>query len=178
MPAAIATEVAGIEAQHRAALDQPVERWQLGQVRARYEALLKNTPDPAAVDALRSRLDLVARHEGLARSARAFRTLLDRSRRLDQEVAITLNRLAELDQPRRRPFVAEGLMEPSSRLVDGHRVYVLIGADGEAIAYLDVPPGLDARPALTKRVGVRGSVRYNESLGSRLIAVKDLEPLE
>ena len=175
---ALPPEGAAIEAEHRAVLAQPIERWQLGQVRARYESLLRGLTDPAVVDAVRARLDLVARHERMARSARTFRTLLERSRRLDQEVAITLNRLAERDHPRRRPFVAEGLMQPSSRLVEGHRVYALIGPAGEPIAYLDVPPGLDARPALTKRVGVRGSVRYNEALGTRLIAVKDLEALE
>jgi hypothetical protein len=31
---------------------------------------------------------------------------------------------------------------------------------------------------MSKRVGVRGSVRYNESLGARLIAVRDLEPID
>lgn len=175
---ALPPEVAAIESEHRAALDQPIERWQFGQIKSRYERLLERSPDPATADAVRARLAVVARHEEIARSARAFRALLERSRRRDQEVALTLHRLAELDQPGRRPFVAEGLIQPSSRLVDGHRVYALIGANGEPIAYLDVPPGLDARPALAKRVGVRGSVRYNESLGSRLIAVKDLEPLE
>jgi len=175
---ALPPEVVAIDAQHRAALEQPVERWQLGQVRSRYESLLQRASALATADALRGRLALVARHEQIARSARAFRVLLERSRRLDREVAITLHRLAELDHPQRRPFVAEGLIQPSSRLVDGHRVYALIGTSGEPIAYLDVPPGLDARPALTKRVGVRGSVRYSETLGSRLIAVKDLEPLE
>jgi hypothetical protein len=54
----------------------------------------------------------------------------------------------------------------------------LIGREGRAVAYLDIPPGLDARPLLSKRVGVRGGVRYNESLGSRLIAVRDLEALD
>ena len=64
------------------------------------------------------------------------------------------------------------------RQVDGRRVYALIGPEGVPVAYLDIPAGLDARPVLAKRVGVRGSVSYDEHLGSRLIAVRDLEALE
>jgi hypothetical protein len=120
----------------------------------------------------------VGRHEEIARSARTFQTLLDRSRRRDLAVVMTRRQLAELDRPQRRPFAAEGLVQPSSRQVDGHRVYALIGPEGTPVAYLDVPPGLDARAVLSRRAGVRGSVRYNESLGARLIAVKELEPLE
>ncbi len=173
-----AGDVARIESDHRAVLNEPVERWQLDSIRARYEALLKRAPDSATADALRGRLALVAGHEEVGRSARMVATLLDRSRRRDQEVAMAREKLVAISEPRRRPFVAEGLMERSSREVEGHRVYALIGSDGNPTAYLDVPPGLDARPALSKRVGVRGNVRYNEKLGTRLIAVKDLEPLE
>ncbi len=177
-PREIASEMASIEAQHRALLEEPAERWQFDQVRGRYEGLLKQVSDPTALEAIRARLDLIGRQEQVARSARNFRRVLERSRRLDQDVAVTLHRLGEMDQPRRQPFVAEGMIQRSSRLVDGHRVYVLIGATGDPVAYLDVPAGLDARPALAKRVGVRGSVHYNEKLGSRLIAVRDMETLE
>lgn len=178
LPPEVAAEIASIEAQHRAAIQEPMDRWQLGAVRARYESLLKRVGDASGAETVRGRLDLVARHEEIARSARAFQTLLARSRRRDQEVAMTVHRLAELEHPRRRPFDAEGLVQASSRLVEGRRVFALIGPEGDPVAYLDVPPGLDARAAMTKRVGVRGSVRYNETLGARLIAVRDLEPLE
>ena len=171
-------EIASIEAQHLAVLQEPMERWQFSQVRARYEGLIKTLSDPEAVEAVRHRLDEVARHEEIARSARTFQTIVERSRRRDQEVAMTRHRLAQLEGPGRRPFVAEGLLQPSSREVDGRRVYALIGREGNPVAFLDVPPGLDARSSLAKRVGVRGSVRYNEALGTRLIAVKDLEALE
>ncbi len=172
-------EIAEIEAEHRAILSGRVASWQLAPVRERYESLLKQVNDhPEATEAIRARLDLVARHEEISLSARTFQTLLDRSRRLDQGVAKTLSQLARRDAPTRRPFTAEGLIQPASQLVEGRRVYALIGVDGEPVAYLDVPPGLDARFAVTKRVGVRGTVHYNENLGTRLIAVKDLEPLE
>lgn len=173
-----AAEVAAIEAEHRAALDPPVDRWQLAPVRSHYEALLKRTTDPAAARALRGRLDLVARHESVARSARTFETILQRSRRRDGRVAMTMRAVADLDRPRRGGFLAEGLVQPSSRQVDGRRVYALIGSDGAPVAYLDVPPGLDARSVISRRAGVRGSVRYDENLNARLIAVRDLEPLD
>ena len=54
----------------------------------------------------------------------------------------------------------------------------MIGDEGRPVAYLDVPAGLDARPIVSKRVGVRGSVRYEERLGAKLIAVRDFETLE
>jgi hypothetical protein len=178
LPTEIAAEVARIEAEHRAVLGGAVEGWRLEPIRARYESLLKRAADPGSIAALHERLDLVGRHEEIARSARTFQTLLDRSRRRDLAVVMTRRQLAELDRPQRRPFAAEGLVQPSSRQVDGHRVYALIGPEGTPVAYLDVPPGLDARAVLSRRAGVRGSVRYNESLGARLIAVKELEPLE
>jgi hypothetical protein len=179
-PSEVADEVARVEAEHRSALDAPVEQWRLDRVRSAYESLLKRTSDPAAAALVRARLDLVARHEEVARSARAFATILERSRRRDRSVATTLRRLAarEREGPQTRPYAAEGLVQPSSREVDGRRVYALIGPEGAPVAYLDIPPGLDARPALSRRVGVRGSVRFDPALGTRLIAVRDLETLD
>ncbi|MBV8554966.1 MAG: hypothetical protein JO116_05330, partial [Planctomycetaceae bacterium] len=60
----------------------------------------------------------------------------------------------------------------------GQRVFALIGPDGSTVAYLDIPPGLDVRPLVARRVGVRGTIHYNEDLRARLIAVRDLEPLD
>ena len=51
-------------------------------------------------------------------------------------------------------------------MVDGRRLYSLVGPDGLMVAYLDVPPGLDIEPLLTHRVGVRGVTHYNEDLGA------------
>jgi hypothetical protein len=175
---ATAAEVARLEAEHRGVLSEPVERWRLGSVQNGYEALLKRVSDPAASAAIRARIDLVAQHEQIGRSAREIQAILDRSRARDQAVDRTKRNLAALDRPQRRPYVAVGLFQASSREVEGRRVFALIGQNGRAIAYLDIPPGLDARPTLGKRIGVRGSVHYNEALGSRLIAARELEPLE
>ncbi|MFO0911061.1 MAG: hypothetical protein U0794_22435 [Isosphaeraceae bacterium] len=177
-PAEVAAEVARIESDHRAILAGPIEEWRLETVRSRYEALLKHANDPAAKAAVQARLDLVTSHEAIGRSARTIQTILERSRRRDAVVEATRRDLASIDEPRRRPFVARGLIQPSSRQVDGRRVYALIGPEGRAVAYLDVPPGLDARQVLAKQVGVRGNVSYSEALGSRLIAVRDIEALE
>jgi hypothetical protein len=62
--------------------------------------------------------------------------------------------------------------------VDGHKVFALIGGEGSTIAYLDIPPGLDPEPFLSRRIGVRGQAHFSEDLGTRLITVRDLESLE
>lgn len=178
LPAELASEVALAEAEHRAVLQGPVEQWRLDGVKARYEAVLKRVSDPTQAAALRDRVARVAAHDEMARGARAFRAALERSRRRDGDVAAVRRRLADLDRPQRRPFVAEGLVQLSSREYEGRRVYALIGREGTPVAYLDIPPGLDARRVVSRRAGVRGSVHYNEHLGARLIAVRDLEPLE
>ncbi|MFO0951284.1 MAG: hypothetical protein U0835_09050 [Isosphaeraceae bacterium] len=100
------------------------------------------------------------------------------SRRRDGVIDSVKKRLAHVEASGRPPFAAEGLLQPSSRQVEGRRVYALIGPEGNAVAYLDVPPGLDARPMLSKRVGARGSTRYEESLRAKLVTVRELEPLE
>ena len=68
-------------------------------------------------------------------------------------------------------------MQASTETLDGRKLYILIANDGSTIAYLDVPPGLDIDPLLTKRIGVRGEPHFNEELGARLITVRDVEKL-
>jgi hypothetical protein len=178
LPPALAAEVSQIEAEHRAALSESVENWRLDGVRKRYELLLKSLTDSAQVSAINDRIAHVASQQEAARAAKLFLTLLARSRHRDHEVDGVRRGLAEAERPRRRPYAAEGMVQATSKQVEGRRVYVMIGSEGTPVAYLDVPPGLDPRPVLAKRAGVRGSVHYNEALGARLIAVKDLEPLE
>jgi hypothetical protein len=62
--------------------------------------------------------------------------------------------------------------------VDGQKVYALIGPDGNTQAYLDIPAGLDVAHLVARRVGVRGRMHYDENLRARLIAVRDLDPLD
>ncbi len=155
---------------------QPVENWRLENVRADYQALLKSRP--ALEEALRSRLAQVTRYEQAAKSAKRFIAIVAKSRRRDQEVAKVERKMATAAQESRRFFDAVGFVQPSSRKVDGRKVYALIGREGTAVAYLDIPPGLDPEPLLAHRVGVRGQSRFNGELRTRVIAVSDLENLE
>ena len=178
LPPEIAEEVKRIEDEHRTVVSGPVESWQLGSVRQRYEFLLKRLGSPEAISAIRLRLAMVAHHEEIQRSARSFSRILETSRRRDRLVASKRRQLADLEKPQRRPYLAEGLIQPSSRQVNGHKVFALIGPEGRPVAYLDIPPGLDARSVMSKRVGVRGAIHFDETLSAQLIAVRDIDSLE
>ena len=110
---------------------------------ASYQGLLKSGGDRADLEeAIRTRLARVTQHEQAARSARAIESILARSHRRDREVIAVRQRLAQQARSRARAYDAVGFVQPSARKVDGHKVFTLIGRDGTAIAYLDIPPGL------------------------------------
>jgi hypothetical protein len=155
---------------------QPIESWRLDGVRAEYEALLRSRPELG--EALRARLAQVGKYEQAAKSAQKFITVVSKSRRRDEEVAKVERQIAAAAQESRRSYDAVGFVQPSSRRLEGRKLYALIGRQGTAVAYLDIPPGLDPDPMLTHRVGVRGQSRYNGDLRARVIAVQDLEDLE
>jgi hypothetical protein len=175
---ATAAEIAQIELSHRAALGSPIAAWQLDPIRQRYEVLLRRAGDPASQRAIQSKLDLVARQAEASKSARTFETILERSRQRDRLLTLYLRRVDEARQPHQAPYDAVGLIQPSSRTVDGQLVYALIGPEGTTLAYLDLPSGLDPMPLYAHRVGVRGEVHYDERLRARLIAVQDLIPVD
>ncbi len=179
LPPGAVAEIGRVNALHRSILaEQPIEHWRLDAVRSDYHTILKRWGDNRAVEeALRLRLARVTRHEQAAAAAREFQEVLARSRRRDAQVAQLQQRLAAVDRQRTLNYRAIGLVQPSSRVVDGRKLFSLIGADGKTIAYLDIPPGLDVEALGTRRVGVRGAVHYNQDLGTRLITVRDLEPV-
>jgi hypothetical protein len=179
-PAEVAAELRRLDDLYRVILtSQPLERWHFETVRAGYQNLLKRSADrPDLDDALRTRLARLTRHEQAARAARSIEAILARSHRRDQDLALLKRELARREQASGRAFDAVGFVQPSARRVDGHKLFALIGAEGAAIAYLDVPPGLDPEPFLARRVGVRGQARFSADLGTRLISVRDLENLE
>ena len=178
LPPDLAAEIAPIDGSYRAVLHQPLEQWRLEPIRASYEGLLGRMTNPDAQAAIRARLERVGRHADAAESARAFRAILERSRRRDREVAAIRSRMVNDDRRTSRPYDAEGLMQPSARKINGQKVFALIGPEGTTQAYLEVPAGLDASPLLSRRVGVRGEIHYSDSLRARLITVRDLDPLE
>jgi hypothetical protein len=179
LPPGVGAEIARVDATHRAILSgQSIDQWHFDAVRADYQAILKRSGDnPAVEEALRDRLTRVTRHEQAAAAAREFQEILARTRRRDDQVARLEQRLAAADRHRTITYHAIGFVQPSSRLVDGRKVHALISQDGQTIAYLDIPPGLDVDALGTRRVGVRGAVHYNQELGTRLITVRDLEPV-
>ena len=109
---------------------------------------------------------------------RKFEEALERSRRLDGEAARVKQKLAETRTFTERAYDAKGLLQASSRQFEGQRVHALIGPEGRPIAYLTIPPGIPAGRFLARKVGVRGDVHFNEALGTRLITVRDLDPLD
>ena len=178
LPPGLAADVARVEAEHKAAISGPVDTWRLEPVKGRLQFLLEKATTPAARRAIQARILVVERHDAIARSARSFRAVLESSRRRDQRAAGAARALAAVDLPEQEPYAIQGLLQPSSRQVEGRRVFALIGSQGAPIAYLDVPAGLDVRPMLAKQVGVHGATRYSETLRARLITVRDVEPLE
>jgi hypothetical protein len=180
LPPGIASEIERIEAAHRSILQgQPMERWQLEPVRARYQELIKTASDnPAAEEAIRVRMAEVTQQEQAAKAARALEVLLAESHRRDRSVAEIGKRIAAAARTHNSAYQAVGFIQPSAQKADGRKLYVLIGATGMTVAYLDIPPGLDPDPLLSQRVGVRGSPHYDEDLGTRLITVRALESLE
>lgn len=177
LPPDARAEIDRLDRMHRSILvDQPVDRWNLQPVRAGYQELLTRWRDQPAVDeALRTRLARVTRHEQAAAAAREFQAVLARSRQRDAQVGLLERRLAEVDQKRTVSYAAVGTVQPSARMMDGHPLHVLVGKQGQTIAYLDMPPGLDVEALGTKRVGVRGTIHYRQDLGTRLITVRDVE---
>ncbi len=174
----VAAAIAQIDSTHRAIVRGPIEQWRLEEVRQRYEALLKSVTDSSSGNAIRARLDEVARNEAIASDTRQIETLLARSRRRDGIVALHERRLADAQMPRTRPYNIVGLIQASSRKVGGQKVFALIGRDGSTQAYLDIPPGIDVKGLMTHRVGVRGAVHYDEALRSRVISVREVEALD
>jgi hypothetical protein len=180
LPAAVAAEMDRVDAMDRAIVTaEPILQWRFESVRAGYQAILRRAGDNPAVEAaLRDRLARVTRHEQAAQAARTIETILARSQQRDAEVAGVRQRLAAAQRTHARAYSAMGLVQPSSRMVEGRKLHALIGADGATLAYLDIPPGVDLDPLLSRRVGVRGASHYNPDLGARLITVRDLEALE
>jgi hypothetical protein len=107
-----------------------------------------------------------------------FEEALRRSRAIDHQVDETKRTLNLARTTTERNYDARGMLQASSRKVEGQKVHALIGPEGAPIAYLAIPPGISASRLLTRKVGVRGDVHFNESLGARLITVRDLDPLD
>lgn len=179
IPPAIAAEIKSIDAAHQSIrVNQAISRWQFDAIRSRYEAISKRANGDASIEeTIRTRLDRLARDERSAKAARTIEDILAQSHRRDRQVATDERQAAAAVRAHARAFNAAGYVQASSAMLDGRKLYILIANDGSTIAYLDVPPGLDIDPLLSRRIGVRGEPHFDEDLGARLITVRDVENL-
>lgn len=171
-----AAAIGKVASQHREILRRPLDRWDLTSVEQAYRGLLQGASgaDRRAVEA---RLAKVERQKAVASAARRMEEAITRSRARDGQVREDRRKVAAALPPPDDDYDASGLFQRTSRLVDGRRVYALLGDDGGIVCYLAIPPGIPIREMVSRRVGVRGEGRYDEALRARLILVRDLEPL-
>jgi hypothetical protein len=163
--------------------DTPIDSWRFDGLRARYQALVKSHPgEPAVGNVIRDRLERLARRELAAKAAVTFEAILAQSRKRDREIVQLSRQLrirtSSANGARSNTYAAIGFMQSSAQKIDGHKLFLLVGRNGETLAHLDIPPGLDPEPILARKVGVRGVAHYNEELQSRLITVRDLQAVE
>jgi hypothetical protein len=165
-----------LEADHRRILRGPIASWRLERVLDGYRSIAERVADPAAREGLRRRLDRAGRQASAADAARRFAAVLAEGhhRAAAPSSADSPATDAPDDEP---PFDAQGLLQPSSKLVEGERVYALIGPEGRAVAYLRPAPGIMIRPLLGRQVGARGTARYDANLRAEVIRVRTLEAL-
>ncbi len=166
-----------IEGDHRTIVARPIEGWDFTRVRRDYQALVADRGDLPTRAVVREKLDEVAREDELAQAAREFDALVKQSRRRDAVVGQVRARLSELREAEDRAYDAEGLLQATSLRVDGEKVSALLDDEGRIVAYLKIPPGVDARHLVARQVGVRGKSRFDEGLRFRLLDVRDIEPL-
>jgi hypothetical protein len=161
----------------------PIERWRFDDLRARYHTLLKSLfGEPAVANLIRNRLERLSRREQAARAAATIQEILAQSHNRDYEIIELSHQLrmrtSATSRARSNTYQAVGFMQPSTQKIDGHKLFLLVGTNGETRAYLDIPPGLDPEPVVARKVGVRGVAHYSEQLQSRLITVSDLHAVE
>jgi hypothetical protein len=179
---AIASELKSIEARRvQIETSTPIDGWRFDGLRARYQAVLKTVSGERAVESvIRARLERLTQREQAAKAAATIEAILAQSHNRDGDFAQLRRRLqtSSSKRTRSRAYEAVGFMQSSAQKIDGHKLFVLIGKNGTTVAYLDVPPGLDPEPMLSRKVGVRGAAHYNEELQSRLVTVRDVQPIE
>ena len=157
-PPALSAEIDRLDGMFRLIVaSQPITQWRFESVRAGYQNLLKQAGNPPDLEeTLRMRLARVTQRKRAAKAARTIESILARSHQRDSEVATVRQKLVQLQRSQDRAYDAIGFVQPSAHMVEGHKVFALIGREGKTDAYLDIPPGLDPEPFLASRVGVRG----------------------
>ncbi|WZO96366.1 hypothetical protein EP7_003358 [Isosphaeraceae bacterium EP7] len=171
-------ELADLDLQVAATLRDPVETWRFATIRSRLIAL-RDAADSGGRVEIERRLDRLSKLEASAQSARSFVAIIQKSRERDAKLKVERGERdeEETEAEEAEPFAATGLLQSSSRLIEGRKAAALIGKNGRAIAYLDLPVGVDSQKLMGSRVGVRGVTRFDEKLKARVIHVSELETL-
>jgi len=173
LPPALVAELARVENAQRAVLRGAMESWDLDAVKRGYQDLANRYRDPDSRALLEARIARVDQQSGLAQQARRFEMLVRESRARDSSKTITQS----IPPPETIAYDAVGMLQRSSKLVDGKRVYALVGEHGTPTAYLSIPPGIQTERHLSAQVGVHGQVHYDAYLRNRVIDVDDLTPI-
>jgi hypothetical protein len=176
--AEVADSLAKLGDRHRSELRKSIEKWNLRPIESAYEEILKGSTEQADRRAVERGLGILRKQARAAEAAARLAKLLGASRARDGQVDEVRRDSRAAGRAIEGDFDATGLLQTSSRLLEGRRVYALLGEDGTVSAYLALPPGLVIDPLLSHRVGVRGEGRFDEGLGKRLILVQDVERLE
>ena len=137
--------------------------------------MLDRNPTSVERAAVEARLAVLERQSAASRAARKVEDLIEASRLRDRQVPHVDPARPAAVREGSDAYDARGMLQRTSREFEGRRLYALIGGDGHAVAYLQIPPGLNVRDLLGHRVGVNGDSRYDEELRARLILVRELE---
>ena len=172
------SELQRIEKAHRSALMRPIETWSLDPIAAEYQKLQDQTTIGNEKQAVEVRLAQLRHQANTSKAARSLREMIENSRQRDSEFKRIRERLANIASGDQAPYDAEGLLQTSSAMLDGHKALVLINDAGKTEAYLVMPPGLQLDTYLATRVGIRGDSRYDSRLKARVITVGDIDRLD
>jgi hypothetical protein len=118
-----------------------------------------------------------AAEDEMAKTAGEFEAIVRASRQRDVVLNQVRDSLRDLRVADDLAYDAEGLLQATSRRVDGEKVFALLDREGRVVTYLKIPAGLDTTNLVARQVGVRGKSRFDEGLKFRLLDVRDLEPL-
>ena len=172
------SELKRIEREHRAALSRPIEAWSLEPIEAEYRQLRDQSTIGNEKQAVEIRLEQLRKQIQAAQTAKTLRDLIEQSRQRDRDFQRIRERLGTIAGGEEGAFDAEGLLQPSSAMLEGRKAYVLIDDTGSTAAYLLMPPGIRVDEFLSSRVGIRGDSRYDAQLKARVITVREVEHVD
>jgi hypothetical protein len=132
---------------------------------------------PTAPASSRPRPGPVGRGDDLAKAAEEFEAIVRSSRQRDPVLGEVRGILSDVREAEDLNYDAEGLFQPTSQLVDGEKVFVLLDREGRVVTYVKAPAGVETKNLIGRPVGVRGKSRFNEALEFRLLDARDVEPL-